>query len=631
MKIVKINGGLGNQMFQFAFYKALQHSNNNEVFIDLSAYQGKQFQDGINLLHNGFELPELFNITYQEAPLNDVKKLSTQPTNLLYRVLRKYFTKKTHFIDKNFGFNEELISKPLPSNIYLEGYWQTEKYFSHIKDEILRDFSFKTPLSKKNLEVLEEAGTETASIHIRRGDYLNSSSLNVCSKHYYLNALNMLFSKANPKSILVFSDDIPWCKSDLKLDEYITSVLKLNNIKIFYIDWNTGKDSYQDMQLMSKCKYHIIANSSFSWWGAYLDPNPEKIVIAPSIWNLKEIQYFDNEKILNGYKELIPNSWYRAEINEVFMNEINYTKENASELFPETRLTSTGTTLQKAQQVMLRILRIFDAICKKHNLVYWLDQGALLGAVRHNGFIPWDDDIDVGMPIDSYIKFCEIAEKELPFDLFFQTKQTDKEHDITWAKIRDRFSYMEDVGSPYPYCQGMPIDIFPIYPQTKREYKFRNISGMLPPFNNPPMKTSKRYSKKHNLYNFVFGTIQRFVIVLFLIPGIKQIFNHYVKSKNPKNIKGYAYNPERPWFRFFPEDTIFPLSKVSFEGYEFPAPNNVDSYLTISYGDWKTPSPTNKRNKHNMISIHLTDAGPKPDKHSLKWTDFYPEISSDLT
>ena len=156
MKIVKINGGLGNQMFQFAFYKALQHSNNNEVFIDLSAYQGKQFQDGINLLHNGFELPELFSITYQEVPLKDVKKLSTQPTNLLNRVLRKYFTKKTHFIDKNFGFNEELISKPLPSNIYLEGYWQTEKYFSHIKDEILRDFSFKTPLSKKNLEVLEE-------------------------------------------------------------------------------------------------------------------------------------------------------------------------------------------------------------------------------------------------------------------------------------------------------------------------------------------------------------------------------------------------------------------------------------------------------------------------------------------
>ena len=629
MKIVKINGGLGNQMFQYAFYKALQHSNNNEVFIDLSAYQGKQFQDGINLLHNGFELPDLFNITYQEAPLNDVRKLSTQPTNLLNRVLRKYFTKKTHFIDKNFGFNKELISKPLPSNIYLEGYWQTEKYFSHIKDEILRDFSFKTPLSKKNLEVLEEAGTETASIHIRRGDYLKTQTLNVCSKDYYLNAIKLLFSKVNPKSILVFSDDIPWCKSDLKLEEYITNILKLNNIKIFYIDWNTGKDSYQDMQLMSKCKYHIIANSSFSWWGAYLDPNPEKIVIAPSIWNLRELNPSIDRYYKNSYTDIIPTSWIRAEIWKV--NESNYSKEKSSILFPDKRLGGGGNNLQKAQSVMLRILKVFDAICKKHNLDYWLDAGTLLGAARHGGFIPWDDDVDVIMPIDSYVKFCKIAESELPFDMFFQTKQTDSEHDITWAKIRDRFSYMDDPGGPYPYCQGIPIDIFPAYIQTKREFKLRNITGLLPPFNNPPMKTSKRFSFKHNLYNFVFGTFQRVVKVLLCIPGVKYLFTKYTKSNNPKNIKGYTYNPERPWFQFFPIDMVYPLSQIKFEDASFLSPKDVNGYLTHYYNDWQTPPPESKRDVHGTLDIHLTDAGPKPDKHSLKWTDFYPEISSDLT
>ena len=629
MKIVKINGGLGNQMFQFAFYKALQHSNNNDVFIDLSAYQGKQFQDGINLLHNGFELPELFSITYQEAPLKDVKKLSTQPTNLLNRVLRKYFTKKTHFIDKNFGFNKELISKPLPSNIYLEGYWQTEKYFSNIKDEILRDFSFKTPLSKKNLDILEDAGTETVSIHIRRGDYLKTQTLNVCSKDYYLNAIKLLFSKANPKSILVFSDDIPWCKSDLKLEEYITNILKLNNIKIFYIDWNTGKDSYQDMQLMSKCKYHIIANSSFSWWGAYLDPNPEKIVIAPSVWNLRELNPSIDRYYKNSYNDILPSSWIRAEIWKT--NESNYSKEKSSILFPDKRLSGGGNNLQKAQSVMLRILKVFDAICKKHNLDYWLDAGTLLGAARHGGFIPWDDDVDVIMPIDSYVKFCKIAESELPFDMFFQTKQTDSEHDITWAKIRDRFSYMDDPGGPYPYCQGIPIDIFPAYIQTKREFKLRNITGLLPPFNNPPMKTSKRFSFKHNLYNFVFGTFQRIVKVLLWIPGVKYLFIKYTKSNNPKNIKGYTYNPERPWFQFFPIDMVYPLSQIKFEDALFLSPRDVNGYLTHYYNDWQTPPPETKRDVHGTLDIHLTDAGPKPDKHSLKWTDYYPETNTKLT
>lgn len=629
MKIVKINGGLGNQMFQFAFYKALQHSNNNEVFIDLSAYQGKQFQDGINLLHNGFELPELFSITYQEAPLKDVKKLSTQPTNLLNRVLRKYFTKKTHFIDKNFGFNEELLSKPLPSNIYLEGYWQTEKYFSHIRDELLKDFSFKTPLSKKNLDILEDAGTETASIHIRRGDYLKTQTLNVCSKDYYLNAIKLLFSKANPKSILVFSDDIPWCKSDLKLEEYITNILKLNNIKIFYIDWNTGKDSYQDMQLMSKCKYHIIANSSFSWWGAYLDPNPEKIVIAPSVWNLRELNPSIDRYYKNSYNDILPSSWIRAEIWKT--NESNYSKGKSSILFPDKRLAGGGNNLQKAQSVMLRILKVFDAICKKHNLDYWLDAGTLLGAARHGGFIPWDDDVDVIMPIDSYVKFCKIAESELPFDMFFQTKETDSEHDITWAKIRDRFSYMDDPGGPYPYCQGIPIDIFPAYIQTKREFKLRNITGLLPPFNNPPMKTSKRFSFKHNLYNFVFGTFQRIVKVLLWIPGVKYLLIKYTKSNNPKNIKGYTYNPERPWFQFFPIDMVYPLSQIKFEDALFLSPRDVNGYLTHYYNDWQTPPPETKRDVHGTLDIHLTDAGPKPDKHSLKWTDYYPETNTKLT
>ena len=94
-----------------------------------------------------------------------------------------------------------------------------------------------------------------------------------------------------------------------------------------------------------------------------------------------------------------------------------YTPEKAAEIFPDERLKK-GTDLQRAQRVMLRILKVFDAICSKHALTYWLDAGTLLGAARHGGFIPWDDDVDVVMPVEDYKKFCNIFEKELPYDMF---------------------------------------------------------------------------------------------------------------------------------------------------------------------------------------------------------------------
>lgn len=290
--------------------------------------------------------------------------------------------------------------------------------------------------------------------------------------------------------------------------------------------------------------------------------------------------------------------------------------------FPDNRLEGE-TTLRSAQLVMLRILKVFDAICKKYNLKYWLDAGTLLGAARHDGFIPWDDDIDVAMPVEDYNKFLEIAENEMPYDMFFQTKKTDPEHDITWAKIRDRFSYMDDEGGPYPYNQGIPIDIFPMYIQTQRQFKHRNIAAMLPPWENEPLKTSPRYSKKHNLYNFVWGTAQRIMKMLFYIPIIKSAYTKFLHKQSESNIEGFGYDPERPWFQFFPTECVFPLSTIHFEDADFSAPCDVDRYLTIYFDDWRTPPPEGKRAVHSVNSIHLTDAGPKPDKHSLNWTDYH--------
>jgi lipopolysaccharide cholinephosphotransferase len=287
-------------------------------------------------------------------------------------------------------------------------------------------------------------------------------------------------------------------------------------------------------------------------------------------------------------------------------------------IFPDERL-SADTPLRQAQLVMLRLLRIFDDICSRNGLRYWLDAGTLLGAARHGGFIPWDDDIDVMMPIEDYRVFLTIAGGEVPYDVFFQTKETDPEHDISWAKLRDRFSYMDDPGGPYPYCQGIPIDIFPAYLQTRRQFRLRSLFGMLEPFNNRPDRPSPRYSLKHNVFNIVNGSVQRLFLLVMRLGPFRRAFQRW----GGRGELGWCYDPERPWFQFFPEDCVLPLSRIDFEGHSFPCPKDVERYLTIYFGDWRTPPPESKRQTHGVNAIHLTDSGPQPHSTALRWKDYH--------
>jgi hypothetical protein len=177
------------------------------------------------------------------------------------------------------------------------GYWQSSKYFSDYEKEIREDFQFIKPLDRKNLSVLKKIEkTSSASIHIRRGDYVSNSKINkvhgTCSITYYRKAINHLKRKFPNSAFFVFSDDPNWVKENIKI----------NNAT--YVDWNQGKNSYKDMQLMSRCKHNIIANSSFSWWGAWLNCNPKKIIIAPKIW-------FNDPIAQEKSKELIPKTWIR--------------------------------------------------------------------------------------------------------------------------------------------------------------------------------------------------------------------------------------------------------------------------------------------------------------------------------
>lgn len=295
MKIVKINGGLGNQMFQYAFALSLKAAKpGEEVLIDASACRAES-------VHNGFELERVFSAALREASAEDVDRLSIRPTGFINRARRKYLTKRSHRIDKKFGYQPELLD--LDGETYYEGYWQSEKYFLALEDEIRKAYSFKLPLAEMNLALLRELPRPIASVHVRRGDYLKYPNLNICTSTYYSRAISALAAGTKIGSFLVLSEDADYCRS----------ILDFGSMPAAFVDWNMGLDSWQDMAIMSLCDHHIIANSSFSWWGAWLDRKPGKRVIAPAIWNRREIEGKDHYYSYT-FGDIVPSTWERAAI-----------------------------------------------------------------------------------------------------------------------------------------------------------------------------------------------------------------------------------------------------------------------------------------------------------------------------
>ena len=293
MKIIKIQGGLGNQMFQYAFAKSCAMHSGDDIYLDISNYtKNINNKKGIDSIHNGYELEHLFNIDLPEADMKSVLKLGTLPDSFLHRFKRKYLTKKTHYIEKGLqAVNLELLKSS--KNLYLEGYWQSEDYFSECTDVIRQAFDFKLTPAQKNLDLLKEH-KNLVSIHVRRGDYLNQTGFAVCTEDYYSAAIKYMKEKFTDSIFLIFSDDILWCK------DFFKSLI--DSDKCMFVDWNCGADSWQDMYLMSRCKGNIIANSTFSWWAAWLNNSSDKCVVAPKNWCT--LPDFDVSR-------LVPDSWIR--------------------------------------------------------------------------------------------------------------------------------------------------------------------------------------------------------------------------------------------------------------------------------------------------------------------------------
>lgn len=267
MVIVRQWGGLGNQMFIDAFVSSLINKGKT-VKIDISYYD---YFDGT------YDLKRIFGIEHEIASKSECHNWAIYELDFFHRIIRKYvpkvIKKQTQIMEnnRNYGYNyDDFFSI---DNCYIEGYFQSEKYFMEIKHKIIKAFSFPSIDDNNKNILMKIRNSNSVSIHIRRGDYLKQRSVfKTCDVSYYQKAISYIKSNSISPYFFVFSNDIEWCKKNIE------------EKNICYVDNNNGINSFRDMQLMSECKHNIIANSTFSWWGAWLNKNKDKIVCAPSSW-----------------------------------------------------------------------------------------------------------------------------------------------------------------------------------------------------------------------------------------------------------------------------------------------------------------------------------------------------------
>ena len=272
MIIIKIFGGLGNQMFQYAFGKYLSKRNDVDLLLDISYFRNQSLRK--------FELNHLNvkNLQFAEESQIRIVRKESNPISFLFRKLNTAvspYYKWSVIEQMNFDFDPNYLKVEAPA--YVSGYWHSENYFLGIADLIRSEFDYIKDLAPYAQSISNQIGTGTScSIHIRRGDYVNDANTyvvhGVCSMDYYLRAIAAINAQFKDVTFFVFTDDIPWVKTS-----------SLFNNTNFTIVENTD-NHFEDFKLMSKCSHHIIANSSFSWWAAYLGDFPSKVVISPSKW-----------------------------------------------------------------------------------------------------------------------------------------------------------------------------------------------------------------------------------------------------------------------------------------------------------------------------------------------------------
>ncbi|MBA3704885.1 MAG: alpha-1,2-fucosyltransferase [Bacteroidetes bacterium] len=297
MIVTKLMGGLGNQMFQYAAAKSLALKNNTNLFLDLNFLLDRTPR--VNFTFRDFDL-SVFNTTYTIANKSILKNFLGSDSafeNFIIKARRKIVNKKFHYYHEPFfHFNPEFNN--LQDNYYLEGYFQSERYFSEYADVIRKDFSPSTPPPDKVKVLLEKIHSEEQAVclNVRRGDFVSNPLMNiehgVLGLDYYYNAVQEITTRNKNAHIYVFSDDINWCANNLKFDVPST-----------FVDHTYAGEKYGSyLLLMQACRHFIIPNSTFGWWAAWLSYHPDKIVIAPARW-------FNNAT--RNTKDILPDSWIK--------------------------------------------------------------------------------------------------------------------------------------------------------------------------------------------------------------------------------------------------------------------------------------------------------------------------------
>ena len=278
MVIVRISGGLGNQMFQYAAGKACAIRNGCELKVELSAYERPpQGQEA----PRKFELPVFIEQIPVVTPseLETINRFNHSKIYKAYNRSRKLLSLApayTYCQERLPMHFDPTILKSRGGVIYADGDWQNEKYFVNIADVLRELFRPKNITADTyNSALSQEMAIGTSiSLHVRRGDYLNNEIHKPCSLGYYQAAIDTIGNRLQAPRFYIFSDDMDWARENLRFGEF----------PCLFLDYNTGTESYKDLFLMSCCQHHIIANSSFSWWGAWLNFNENKVVIAPDEW-----------------------------------------------------------------------------------------------------------------------------------------------------------------------------------------------------------------------------------------------------------------------------------------------------------------------------------------------------------
>ena len=273
MIIARVRGGLGNQMFQYATAKAL--ARRHRCPFALYVPRLKRHPD------RPFAL-DCFTARVPLARLTDFQSFKWGLLSLPF-LRRRLHPQVREERGHNFDASLVLAQPPL----YLDGYWQSEMYFRDMRDELLQDFSWSTAPAERNLATLEQIEeSESIAVHVRRGDYVSNPGATahhgVLGLPYYEAAMHLAAQRSRNPLFFIFSDDIPWARD--QLGRLGTCV---------FVDQNSGAAS-EDLRLMSACKHQIIANSSFSWWAAWLNKNPDKMVVAPKNWLTKPPNTFND-------------------------------------------------------------------------------------------------------------------------------------------------------------------------------------------------------------------------------------------------------------------------------------------------------------------------------------------------